>query len=91
MIKTMIICELFGLNDVALDTAERFATLLGSRLDADRAIDLLADPDCREPGQVIEVLRLKQRIRDFEESTSWRVTAPLRALKRAFRRRERGE
>jgi FkbM family methyltransferase len=91
MIKTMIICEVFGLSDVALDMAERFATPLGSRLDVDRAIDLLADPDCREPGQVVEVVRLKERIRDFEESTSWRVTAPLRALKRAFRRRERGE
>jgi hypothetical protein len=43
----MIIYELHVLNDVALDTAQRFAERLGARLDVDRAIWLLADPDIR--------------------------------------------
>jgi hypothetical protein len=34
------------LNDVALDTVERFAERLGAHLDVDRAVRLLADPDC---------------------------------------------
>jgi hypothetical protein len=94
MIKVMIICELHGLNDIALDTAERFAEMLGSRLDVDRAIELLADPDCRMHSDVHsqalldamkEHTRLQQRVRELEQSTSWRITAPLRGLKRVFR------
>ena len=50
MIKTMIICELHGLNDIALDIADRFADKLGSRLDVEAAITL-ADPQCREVGR----------------------------------------
>jgi hypothetical protein len=42
----MIVCELYSLNDVALDTAERFADRLGAHLDVDRAVRLLADPNC---------------------------------------------
>jgi FkbM family methyltransferase len=49
IIKQMIIYELHGLNDVALDTAEHYAHQLGSRLDVEEAIQLLADPYCREP------------------------------------------
>jgi FkbM family methyltransferase len=70
----MIILELHGLNDIALDTAERFAERIGTRLDVDRAIWLLADPDCG-PNEY------RNRIRAFERSTSWRLTAPLRWLK----------
>jgi hypothetical protein len=33
LIKMMIIYELHGFNDIAVDTAERFAELLGSRFD----------------------------------------------------------
>ncbi|HKA80042.1 MAG TPA: FkbM family methyltransferase [Xanthobacteraceae bacterium] len=84
MIKTMIVCELYGLSDIALDVAERFADVLGHRLDVDHAVGLLADPQCREPDQIFELTRLQRRIRDLEASTSWRVTAPLRALKRVF-------
>jgi hypothetical protein len=84
MIKCMIILELHGLNDVALDTAERFADMLGSRLDVERAIDLLADPGCRDAGAVTDLKRLQDHARDFEGSTSWRLTAPLRGLKRAL-------
>jgi FkbM family methyltransferase len=46
LIKSIIICELHALNDVALDTVERFAERLGAHLDVDRAVRLLADPDC---------------------------------------------
>jgi hypothetical protein len=84
MIKTMIICELYGLNDVALDMAERFAALLGSRLDVEQAITLLADPLCRDASSLLDSRHLKQRIRALERSTSWRVTAPLRAFRRLF-------
>jgi hypothetical protein len=42
----MIICEVHQLNDVALDTDERFAERLGTQLDVDRAAYLLADPKC---------------------------------------------
>jgi FkbM family methyltransferase len=81
LIKLMIIYELHGLNDIAVDTAGRFAELLGSRIDVDRAIALLADPSCRDGAFDTS---LERRIREFEQSTSWRVTAPLRALKRTF-------
>jgi FkbM family methyltransferase len=74
LIKSMIIFELHALNDVALDTAERFAERLGAHLDVDRAARLLADPDC-----LTNEYR-KQR-RAFERSTSWRITAPLRWAK----------
>jgi FkbM family methyltransferase len=46
LIKSIIIYELHALNDVALDTVERFAERLGAQLDVDRAVRLLADPDC---------------------------------------------
>jgi FkbM family methyltransferase len=80
LIKLMIIYELHGLNDIALDTAERFADQLGTRLDVEQATRTLANPDCR-PGYQ-EHAALVQRIRELERSTSWRITAPLRAAKR---------
>jgi hypothetical protein len=78
IIKVMIICELHSLNDIALDTAERFANLLGTRLDVDRAIWLLADPDLR-PNEYRRQTRAL--IGAYEQSTSWHITAPLRWLK----------
>jgi FkbM family methyltransferase len=84
LIKMMIIYELHGLNDIAVDTAERFAELLGSRFDVARAIRLFANPDCRPGGTGHEELR--KHIYDIEHSTSWRVTAPLRAATEMLRR-----
>jgi FkbM family methyltransferase len=78
LIKSMIICELHALNDLALDTAERFTERLGAHLDVDRAVHLLADPVCTTDGYRKQ---LRAKLRAFELSTSWRITAPLRWAK----------
>jgi FkbM family methyltransferase len=77
LIKSMIICELYALNDIALDTAKRFAETLQKRLDVDRAVRLLADPDCNTSQRQIEA-EIHAQKRMYEKSTSWRMTAPLR-------------
>jgi FkbM family methyltransferase len=96
IIKTMIIYELYGLSDVALDTVVRFSDLFGERLDVEKAIALLADPLCRAPGHRgaefsarAEKLSRKlqaaiDRLHVLENSISWRITAPLRAARRAL-------
>jgi FkbM family methyltransferase len=81
LIKSMIICELHALNDIALDTAERFADRLRAHLDVERAVRLLADPDC-VTNEYRKQLRAQKRA--YEESTSWRVTAPLRWTRLLF-------
>jgi FkbM family methyltransferase len=78
LIKSIIIYELHALNDVALDIAERFAERLGAHLDVDRAVRMLADPDCLTNEYQRQV---RAQIRAFEQSTSWRITAPLRWAK----------
>jgi len=92
LIKMMIVYELHGLNDIALDTAERFRDALGSRFDVDKAIDLLTDPACLVSDAALVELRnlratnhaLAAQIRWIEGSKSWRLTAPLRAVRRLF-------
>ena len=44
LIKLIIVYELHGLNDIAVDTVERFANRLKARLDTEHAMRLLADP-----------------------------------------------
>jgi hypothetical protein len=77
----MIICEVHALNDIALDTAERFADRLRAHLDVERAVRLLADPDC-VTNEYRKQLRAQKRA--YEQSTSWRVTAPLRWTRLLF-------
>jgi FkbM family methyltransferase len=81
LIKLIVIYELHGLNDIAVDTVERFSSRLGSRFDVQHAIELLADPYCRHEN--LDTV-LGRRISEIEQSTSWRITAPLRALKRTL-------
>ena len=89
LIKSIIICELHALNDVALDTVERFAERLGAQLDVDRAVRLLADPNCVTNEYRNQLRAQRQQLRElcarldaqrcaYERSTSWRITAPLR-------------
>jgi FkbM family methyltransferase len=92
LIKMMIVYELHGLNDVAIDTAQRFGDILAPRVDVERAIDLLADPFCRTPGgakggTLREIDDLRRRIDAVEHSMSWRVTAPLRRIRGLLRSR----
>jgi FkbM family methyltransferase len=47
LLKYLIVLELYGLNDVAIDTLVRFADRLQRRIDPDEAANLLADPCCR--------------------------------------------
>jgi hypothetical protein len=47
ILKLMIVYELHGLNDVALDTAARFRDRIEMRLDVDEAMRLLVNPHCR--------------------------------------------
>ncbi len=76
----MAIYELHGFNDLALQTALAFTKVLGQRIDVERAIDLL----CRQTDLAVEPAA--QVLKQVCASTSWRITAPLRALGNAFRR-----
>jgi FkbM family methyltransferase len=60
LIKLTIVHELHGLNDIAVDTVERFAERLKARLDTEHAIRLLADPHCR-PGPLRRFFRNARR------------------------------
>jgi FkbM family methyltransferase len=107
ILKMMAIYELYGLNDIALDTAVRFRELLSKRLDVERAIVLLADAWCRAERPAAEPARgedwmarasgnerllraTRARLDAIEKSTSWRITAPLRAAKTIITGLQRG-
>jgi FkbM family methyltransferase len=53
IVKQIIVYELYGLNDVAVDTVERLTDRIGVRIDVEKATRLLADPACRTPGTVV--------------------------------------
>jgi len=80
IVKQIIVYELYGLNDVAVDTAERLADRIGARIDVDQAIRLLADPACRRNAAV-------ERIRDLEayyEAYQQAAVARIRELEGQF-------
>ena len=80
LLKMMVIYESHGYSDIAVDTAVAFAAELGQRIDVERAIDLL----CRQTDLAVEPVA--QVLKQVYASTSWRITAPLRALGKALRR-----
>ncbi len=85
----MIIYELHGLNDIALDTAVRLQDTLSVRFDVGEAVDMLARGQSRTPATEVAAIannadrieQLEERLRVIEQSTSWRITAPLRTVK----------
>lgn len=84
MLKTIVIYELHGLIDIAVDTAIKFSTELGQRIDVERGLDLL----CRQIDlPFLDTAALKQEIHSIYASTSWRITTPLRAIGNALKRK----
>jgi len=89
IIKAMVILELYRLTDVAFDTARRLAGDLGTRLDVDKACSLLVESG-RSVASTAESFEealaseadLRRKIYEMRSSPSWRLTAPLRWLKR---------
>src|SRR5262249_48311246 len=89
IIKAIVILELYRLTDVAFDTAKRLAGEVGSRLDVDKACGLLLEsgrPVASAADSFEEALAseadLRRKIYEMRNSPSWRLTAPLRWLKR---------
>lgn len=66
---------------------------LRGQLDPDRGVEaspLLTEdaaPDEQKTLLMEQLRATRRRVRELEASTSWRLTAPLRAIKRRFRRR----
>ena len=60
LLKLIMVYELHGLNDIAVDTVKRFAERLKGRLDVELARGLLADPHCR-PAPLRRFLRNARR------------------------------
>ena len=73
LVKQIIVYELYGLNDVAVDTAERLADRIGARIDVDKAVRLLADPDCRRNPAVARIRELEARLAAERFATAARV------------------
>jgi FkbM family methyltransferase len=83
ILKTIVIYELHGLHDIAFDTAAMFSAELGHRMDVERALDLLFQQT--PPSEDPTILR--QQLHSIHASTSWRITAPLRAIGNMLKRR----
>ena len=77
ILKTIVIYELHGLNDIAFDTAAKFSAEFGHRVDVERALDLLCQHTEMPSG---DHATLRQQLHSIHASTSWRVTAPLRTI-----------
>jgi FkbM family methyltransferase len=84
VLKSVVIYELFGLNDIAVDTIVKYSAALSSRVDIDRAVDLLCQQDAMPLPSDTKALR--QLIQSIYASKSWRMTAPLRAVSNALKR-----
>jgi len=88
IIKAMVIFELYRLTDIAFDTATRLSADLGSRLDVDKACSLLLESGRSVVSAegfeetLVSEADLRRRIYLMRTSPSWRITAPLRWLKR---------
>ena len=68
ILKTMSIFELYGLSDMALDTAVACADELGQRLDVERAVDLLCrQHSVRQSEDVDRINKLGQQINDLKD------------------------
>jgi hypothetical protein len=80
VLKCMVICELHGFNDVAVETAAKFSAELGQRLDVERAVDLLCRAGASALASEAKVRSLNAELETVYASRSWRITAPLRAL-----------
>jgi hypothetical protein len=89
LIKSIIICELHALNDVALDTVERFAERLGAHLDVDRAVRLLADPDCVTNEYRKQLRAHKQQLRARERGREQQLRAQERGYEQQLRAQSR--
>lgn len=57
VVKTMMLLESYGLNDIAIDVAQRFKDDLAPLMDVDAGIRLLADPNCRIDESIGIILR----------------------------------
>jgi hypothetical protein len=89
VLKAAITFELYGLLDCAYEVIEQFAAALPANFDVAKGLALLAAAAQPHDGRDTTSAVLRTELDSVYESTSWRVTAPLRALRqfaRLFRR-----
>jgi len=82
IVKAMIVAELHGLNDLAVELADEFREKLSPRLDADEAIALLADPYCRGDAPAQPAPRRSPLLSFYLSPPAAPVRAVWRTLKR---------
>jgi FkbM family methyltransferase len=80
VIKSAILFELYGLVDCAYEVIAQFAAALPASFDVEKALALLCNasglPDTRTPSGA------NSELNAVYNSTSWRITAPMRAIRR---------